>query len=662
MSARSAGRVAGWLLLLVPFVPLAPLFGEFNRPTGIVPPGEALLGVFVFGALTLLVARFVPASVPERALRALELEGRPGSRVTAGSFAAIAMLLLVTAVFAFSRRPLLIDSVIQLFQARIFASGRLYAVAPVDEAFFAVQHMLVDGFRWYSQYPPGHSALLSMGVLVRAAWLVPVALSLGTAAFLFGFSRRVYDTATARVTVMLLAVAPFFWFMGASHMNHVSALFFVSAFLYALAAWDEQGGWWRLLGAGLAIGAAFLSRPLTAVAVGLAMAPFVLHTAWRNRDARSIAAAAAGCLMAVLAYLAYNAATTGDPLLPGYMKLWGVDHGLGFHATPWGDVHTPIAGLRNELTDLALLSSLMFEGPIPALLPAGLLFALGWASRQWDHRLLAGFLALPAAYFFYWHRDAFLGPRYLYSGLAFLVPLTARGLLEVYRRWRDRNLWEGSSLTRVPITSAVSTLLLLCFLYAALYSTPRRFHVYRSGLASMKVDLPAEARTAGISDALVFIPVSWGNRLLARMRGLGVPAAASETAYRRNDHCALELLLRGAEAEGWDGGRTSAAIASLAEVGAVVPTSSRLSNGDPTLRLVEGEMPVAECLDEIFYDRAGYANYSPFLPDQDPGLTGPLVIARDLRWRNRRLEDAYPHRTAYVYRDGRFLLLDGPAP
>jgi hypothetical protein len=141
-----------------------------------------------------------------------------------------------------------------------------------------------------------------------------------------------------------------------------------------------------------------------------------------------------------------------------------------------------------------------------------------------------------------------------------------------------------------------------------------------------------------------------------------VPAAASETAYRRNDHCALELLLRGAEAQGWDGGRTSAAIAALGEAGTVVPTSSPLSNGDPTLRLVEGETPVAECLDEIFYDRAGYANYSPFLPDQDPGLTGALVIARDLRWRNRRLADVHPHRTAYVYRDGQFLLLDGPAP
>ena len=49
----------------------------------------------------------------------------------------------------------------------------------------------------------------------------------------------------------------------------------------------------------------------------------------------------------------------------------------------------------------SLLASLMFEDPIPALFPAGLLFAAGWASREWDQRLMVGFLALPLAYLFY---------------------------------------------------------------------------------------------------------------------------------------------------------------------------------------------------------------------------------------------------------------------
>ena len=658
MRTPAGMRVFGWFLLLVPFVPLAWLFGEIDRTRGLVPPSEALLGLFVFGSLAVLGARLLPARAPERVLQVLDREHGPGSKIAGGAVLVLLVLLLITAIFAFARRPLLIDSVIQWFQAQIFASGRLYAGAPPDEAFFAVQHMLVDGGRWYSQYPPGHSALLGIGAALGVAWLVPVALSVGTVLLLYAFTRQAYDLATARTTVVVLALAPFFWFMGASHMNHVSALFFVSAFLYLLVLWEGRGSPALLFGAGLAVGAALLSRPLTALAVGIALTPFVLATAWRKRIVGSLLAGALGALVPIVLYLAYNAATTGDPLLPGYIKLWGADHGLGFHLTPWGEVHSPLAGLRNELTDLALLSSLMFEGPVSALLPAGLLFAAGWASKRWDQRLMLAFIAIPVAYLFYWHRDAFLGPRYLYSGLAFLAPLTARGLLELFRRTAGRTLWDGSALTRVPVPSAAGLLLLLSIVYAAAYSTPRRFHVYRSGLASMKIDLAAEARENSVEDAIVFVSVSWGNRLLARMRGLGVSASDAETAYRQGDHCALELILRRAEAEGWSRGRTAAAVSALGPGGETVLASSPLTNGDPTLRLVPGGDLPTECLDQIAYDRAGYSNYSPFLADQDPSLDGPLVIARDLRERNRELIEAYPQRRTLLYRNGQFIPLE----
>lgn len=89
-----------------------------------------------------------------------------------------------------------------------------------------------------------------------------------------------------------------------------------------------------------------------------------------------------------------------------------------------------------------------------------------------------------------------------------------------------------------------------------------------------------------------------------------------------------------------------------------MPASSPLTNGDPTLRLVPGVDLPAECLDQIAYDRAGYSNYSPFLADQDPSLDGPLVIARDLRERNRELIEAYPGRRALLYRSGRFIPLE----
>jgi hypothetical protein len=159
-------RAFGWFLLLVPFVPLAWLFGEIDRTRGLVPPSEAILGLFVFGSLAVLGARLFPARSAERVLQVLDREHGAGSKIAGGAVLLLLGLLLTTAIFAFARRPLLIDSVIQWFQAKIFASGRLYAGAPPDEAFFAVQHMLVDGGRWYSQYPPGHSVLLGLGAVL----------------------------------------------------------------------------------------------------------------------------------------------------------------------------------------------------------------------------------------------------------------------------------------------------------------------------------------------------------------------------------------------------------------------------------------------------------------------------------------------------------------
>ena len=130
MRSPRFGRAFGWFLLAVPFVPLAWLFGELDRIRGLVPPSETLLGLFVFGSLAVLGARWFPARIPKRALHALDTEGGSGSRVAAGAVALLLGLLLATAVFAFSRRPLLIDSVIQWFQGRIFASGRLKRDTP----------------------------------------------------------------------------------------------------------------------------------------------------------------------------------------------------------------------------------------------------------------------------------------------------------------------------------------------------------------------------------------------------------------------------------------------------------------------------------------------------------------------------------------------------
>lgn len=657
-------RVAGWLLLLVPLIPLRALFRDPPGTTWLSSPVEWLQGLFVFGALAWLAVRLFPEAI-QRLTGGLR---RVGTGPSERSFQTLALTLLlvllaIASFGAFSRHPLLIDSIIQLFQAKIFATGQAVAPVPPFEAFFTTQHMIASAGGWYGQYPPGHSAALTLGVWLGAPWLIPIALTLGTAWFLGRIATHAFGSATGRLTMVLLVFSPFFWFMGASHMNHVSALFFVVLFVWLFQRWegaptesaqgtspDRRALW--LAVAGLALGAAFLSRPLTAVAVGAAFAFPALRAAGRRWPAAAVAGVV-GFAVAASLYFLFNAATTGDPFRPGYLELWGPSHELGFHQTPWGEDHTPLTGLRNELVDIGLMNGFLFEWPIPALLPLGVVLIAGWAGSVWDRRLLLAFFAIPIAYFFYWHRDAFLGPRFLYEGLAFLMPLTAHAIILLYRRLLDRRI---RLLANVSATGFLTGLLVLAFAYSAFYSTPRRFQVYATGMASLKVDLIDEARDAGIGEGLVFVAVSWGNRLIARSREAGATASVAERVYRRSDHCELEETVRRAETEGWEAVRLNREMEALVRAPDEIEVVNL--NQDPTLRLAPERTLTPACRAELLYDRDGYTNYSPHLAANDPGLRGRFVFARDLGPRNAELRALYPGVQAYLYRPGRFISLD----
>lgn len=623
-------RAIGSLLIIVPFIPVR------ADGFGYVPPTEWLLGLVIFGGVAWMAARYVPA-LPDACVQGavvFESGVLTGRRLPIASIALLAALLVLTSRVAFQHQPLLVDSVVQLFQAQIFASGHITAPAPAAEGFVATQHMLVQDGRWFAQYPPGHALLLAAGILAGIPWLVPVLLSLGTAWFLSRFAAETWDERTGRALLMLIPFVPFFWVMGASFMNHVSSLFFVSGFLLAFRRWEVGGhaGW--ALAAGLAIGAAGLSRPLTAVAVSVVFLPLGLVMGIRSRRFGSMGLAMLGGVVAAGAYGAYNAATTGDPMVPGYLQLWGAAHGVGFHLSPWGDLHTPLSGAFNEVVDLSLLSTFFMEWPVPALLPAGVYLAVS-GGDTWDRRLAVAFLAIPAAYLFYWHRDAYLGPRFLYSSLAFLLPLTARALMAV-PRISDRV---------VVVRRSVVMLVALSFSYAALYAVPNRLSGYASSFRSMKVQPRQMEEEAGVTSGLVFVPVSWGNRLLARMRQAGVSASTAESAYRRADHCQLEELLRTGYASQWSAEQIESAVNGLEAGGVQLEAAS--PNGDPTLRLSPGVPLTATCSAELGHDSAGYANWLPYLLHNDPMLASPVLYLRDLRDLNRQAVLDYPGRSAW---------------
>ena len=70
----------------------------------------------------------------------------------------------------FSGRPLLIDEMVQIIQARIFASGALWLPAPAHPEFTSSMH-LIDGGKLYGQFPAGGPAMLALGACSgRSGW------------------------------------------------------------------------------------------------------------------------------------------------------------------------------------------------------------------------------------------------------------------------------------------------------------------------------------------------------------------------------------------------------------------------------------------------------------------------------------------------------------
>jgi len=375
----------------------------------------------------------------------------------------------------FGRMPHIEDSVAQLFQARIFAQGRLWAPSHSLRAFFDYTHMINDG-RWYSQYPPGQALLLVPGVLTGAAWLTnPILGGLGVLGTYLP-ARECFDRRIASVAALLGMLSPFLVLMSSEFMSHAAGFCLLTFVLYFFLRARRSGRPGPALAAGGLLALAVLVRPYTAAAFAAPVFLFEIWRLYRERGAgvRPLALAAGGLLVGLLLYALYNLGTTGDPLLPGYIKLYGPGHGLGFGHSGWGPPHTPRRGLLAAWHEVAALNSWLLEWPLTSLWPLALALVL---PRPPQARGGIGLLAvIPAslllAYAFYWYHDLCFGPRYVYEALAPLLILSAVGLVRGGDLWR-RYLRPG----RPAAAGLASTLLVVGALsaYAALVPVPALF-------------------------------------------------------------------------------------------------------------------------------------------------------------------------------------------
>jgi 4-amino-4-deoxy-L-arabinose transferase-like glycosyltransferase len=215
--------------------------------------------------------------------------------------------------------PALHDEWSYLFGAETFARGRLWNEPPPHPEFFDAFHILCSD-RWLTRYPPGHPAVLAIGVWVGWPALVPISLGAAVVLATFALARETTGHAAGIYAGLLALWAPGIDLIATTYLSQATFVPAMTCCLLATMRAERRSDWRWAWAAGVAGGLAILARPYSAVAMGL---PPAWWFAWRGlvggRAAngypgrvRLVAAAALPLVVTAALWAAYNRATTGQ--------------------------------------------------------------------------------------------------------------------------------------------------------------------------------------------------------------------------------------------------------------------------------------------------------------------------------------------------------------
>ncbi len=419
----------------------------------------------------------------------------------------------VIAVFVFERLPHVDEDIIYLFQAKTLAAGRLWLPQPVETDAFAMTHLIADGERWYGKFFPGWPAVLAIGVLGGAPWLVNPVLGALSVLCAHSLAQRIYGRRTANVATLLLVVSPWFLFLSGSLMGHsVSLLCMLIALLAIELQRARRMGGWSLV-AGVALGAMFVNRPFDAALFGPIAGLWAIGVTRQRLSLGSLVCIASCAALVSSTMLAYDAALTGSAWVAPH-RLWaetlfgrGVDvfgFGPNVGIPLWRNVD-PLPGhgiadaVLNLNKNLHLIQFELFGWACGSLVFAATFLVSGRYEKA-DFVAVAVVGAIVVGHAFYWAQGGpDFGARYWYLLSFPLVLLSVRGMALACARWSTRGVLESAVVPRV------AAVVVLASLSAVLTMIPWRavgkYHGYR-GIRSTVRDLAA---AEGIADALVFV-------------------------------------------------------------------------------------------------------------------------------------------------------------
>jgi hypothetical protein len=462
---------------------------RFLRPeeTGLILAALVCLAPAI-AALALGLARVEPERlVPdgERARRRLVL----------GLVATSVVLAALCRVFVLRGVPLFDDERSYLFEARLLASG--HASLPAPPAALRNPMFLLEP-AWLSKYPPGQALVLAAGVLLGAPWLAPLVLQGLLVLGVYVYVRDEYGPRLGLVAAAFAAVSPCLVVGGATALAF-STMACAAIWCFAALARAARTGRRRWnVAAGACLAVAFLTRPLDACALALAIA-----LAWAQafegrqltRPRAALAAFTLGFAPVAAVLPLWNWRVLGSPLRFGYTTARDYVLGFGAHPVPGTSyVHTPVQALGNLAVGIARLDLWLLGWPASLVLVAiGLASPVAGRLDRAARVAIAAHVALGTLLASSGVWD--VGPAYFVPLAPLLIAVAARGLQvlrgadELGARWRRAATW-------VAVVGTATGLLVV---------TPLRLVRLRALTTEMGAPWRAIA-ASGIGDAIVALP------------------------------------------------------------------------------------------------------------------------------------------------------------
>lgn len=321
------------------------------------------------------------------------------------------------------------DEYSYLISAELFSNGKLSVPSPIHKEFFEFYHIINDG-KFYGKYSPGWPFFLMFGKLIGFPMVINLILGISTLIIIYLTTKYIFSEKIARISILLMAISPYFIFNSSSYFPHTASLFFLSLFAYIYfnnLKSDKPLNWCLM---GLVLGISFNIKQLDAAAIGACFFFHYTYVSIKNKESiKTLAKRASlfliGFIILIGIFFLYNWLQTGNPFLMPFSKYNPKDT-LGF-----GNGY--LLSFKDSFTENVLKRSLHLNIWVP-LCFIFITLAI-FSKKKYKYLMLSLFLTLFVAYFFYGRTGSNqYGPRYLYASSFALFPLIALGLERLNKR------------------------------------------------------------------------------------------------------------------------------------------------------------------------------------------------------------------------------------